>query len=435
MCGIYGSMHDAKVQVVLEKMKARGPDQRGVIRYAGFSMGFNRLAIVDIDICAAMQPHVSKKGRVVVMNGEIYNYHSLDPHATSEVALLGAMLDAKADPRQFIDGDYAIASFEPSERRLTLYRDRFGVCPLYYQLKPHLAISSERRYLDNPREVMPYERVVLSYAKGSAVGKLISRDRWQHYGVTIDRLLVSDGALTTFSSLFENSVASRAKHSDVGFSVTCSGGLDSTAVIYALRQMGLRPQQMLCVNMGTDLTEDGKYAIEVAGHTGFPLKMIYLPEKLSSETAASIRLHMDEAYLSPLAWRVAVRNWFVAREATTKVVLTGEGADELHSGYPPHTERIAVPWRLAQKQMQAVRSLPRCSLELSNKIGLAHSVEFRAPFLKSTLSYWMLATQTGPRKEMLRRYLQRQEASPALINRNKWGTNEQLLDSSVPVTA
>jgi len=408
-------------------MRYRGPDASHIVSAGDLCVGFARLAIVDTDAAEAQQPHRTAKGRIVVMNGEIYNYHSLDPAAKSEVELLGRMLDDGLDPRHFIDGDYAIASFDPSNRLLTLYRDRFGACPLYYQVKPFVAVSSERRWLNSAIELMPHQKVVIRVTGRFARGKVVQRNRWPHYGLTV--FDSPPPSVPYFKSLLRRAVLSRAMHSDTGFSVTCSGGLDSSAVIFAMRDLGIAPKLMLCVSFGD--TEDSRHALQVASSTGFPLKVIYVDEALLARDRDKIMEHSDCRSLQPLQWRVAVRNWYVAQNSPTRVVLSGEGSDELFSGYPPHPERLKIPYRIAAKQLGALNSLPKCSLDLSNKIGLAHSVEFRAPFLHSLLSYSLLATQTGAHKHLLRSILSNFGAPADLVHRGKWGSNEQLLDASM----
>lgn len=431
MCGIFAAAHNPKtsgvhVGKVLMLMRYRGPDEQRVLNAGDFATGFARLAIVDTLVPAASQPYRSEKGKIIAFNGEVYNYRDLWPQAPSEVALIAAMLDEGMDPRHFIDGDYAILSHDPSLHEVTLYRDRFGICPLYYQLKPYFAVSSEARYLARPIEVRPHQKVVVTYSV-EGVGYLRSRHTIPHYGVTLTHF-----APNAFRSMFLEAVRSRAQHSDSGFSVTCSGGLDSSAVVLALRALGLRPSAMLCVSYGED-TEDLRVARELAAFCKWPLTEIVMREERIKQEQEQIQTFMDTKNYTGLGWRVAVRDWFVAKNSPTRVVLTGEGADELFEGYPPHPERLKIPYRIAQKQLGALRSLPYCSLQFSNKIGLAHSKEFRAPFLQSALSYMLLASQTGAKKKMLRDLLSYFGAPVSLVERGKWGLNEQRLDASVPV--
>lgn len=428
MCGIYASTDPTNFGTILDAMKHRGPDSQHTISHAGFLIGFNRLAIVDTHSPEAEQPYCSSRGSITVFNGEIYNYKRLDPSIGSEVALIANMIDEGLDVRQFFDGDYAILHFNPSTRLITLYRDRFGVCPLYYQLYPYVAVSSEARRLQHPREVLPHQRVVIGIWKSppAADGYMVEHDVIKHYGLNHSFL-----SLDTMRQLFLSAVVSRAVHTDSGFSTTCSGGLDSSVVLYALKALGLSPAALLCVSYGE--TEDLFYARQVAKDLGTVLTEIQIDETVLAQHRPYILEHMDmpKKKITGMNWRVAVRDWFVAMHSPTKVVLTGEGSDELFEGYPPHPDRLKIPYRIAHKQLGALQSLPHCSLYLSNKIGLAHSREFRAPFLQSTLSYVLLASNTGRGKGMLRQLLASFGAPEGLVNRGKWGTNEVRLDGSL----
>lgn len=427
MCGIFASEIQTEVSATLPLMKHRGPDEQVTLSMGGFTVGFARLAIVDVEHPEAEQPAVSTKGRIVAFNGEIYNYLSLDMQARSEIDVLARMLDDGLDPRQFIDGEYAILYYCPSQRRVALYRDRFGICPLYYQTHPHVAVSSERRRLKNPVEVP---------AHGCVVIDLDSRERVfeyaiPHYGVVVERMHPNT-ELALFSSLFEHAVQTRAEHSDVGFSTVISGGLDSSAIAYVLDMLDLRPQLALCVTLSED-SGDAQHARMVAEQCAIDLKTVVVSRDELFEDAPYIIEHLDMSSLdavTALKWRASVRNWFAAKHCPTRVLLCGEGSDELFEGYPPHTAQQPM-YRVAKRQLTAVRSLPAINLDRTNKLGLAHSIEYRAPFLASTLSYWLLSQQPRPPKQLLREYLSAHCVAPdSLLNRPKWGQDEVALDAT-----
>lgn len=245
MCGIFAVQEPSRDSPVcrkgLEEMRYRGPDDQKVLRSGGFSVGLARLAIVDTLQPLAAQPLCTGKGHIVAFNGEIYNYQNLLPGAHSEIEVLGKMLDERLDPRYFLDGDYAILDYCPSTQRVTLYRDRFGMCPLYFQVKPEVTVSSERRKL-NPRhakEVPAHGKVVIDLKT-----RAFSVSSIPHYGITC-----SSGAqeMMVLRSLLLDAVLSRATHSDTGFSTTLSGGLDSFAIVLACTALGLTPDCALMV--------------------------------------------------------------------------------------------------------------------------------------------------------------------------------------------
>jgi asparagine synthase (glutamine-hydrolysing) len=408
-------------------MRYRGPDQQLIKHEAGFSVGLARLAIIDTNCPEAEQPHRTAKGRIVAFNGEIYNYKNLSPAARSEVELLGAMLDERLDPRQFVDGDYAIIYFSPSQKLITLYRDRFGMCPLYFQVHPFVAVSSERRRLKGKvREVPAHGKVVIDLTKRAVT----EENSIPHYGIICASSATDE--IDTAETLLLDAVASRATHSDMGFSATLSGGLDSSAIILACSALGLKPSKAITV-VAPQNSDDLRYAELVAREADVDLEVIKVTQEMMDHAVPEILKHLDHpGHLpTPLKWRASVRNWFAAAASPTRVLLCGEGADEVIEGYPPHTLRhAATPYRIAARQLVALRSLPVINLDRTNKLGLAHSIEYRAPFLASTLSYWLMSATRDPGKGLLRNVLGRLGAPRELLTRPKWGSDEKYFDES-----
>lgn len=451
MCGIYaeemtGGGLPPEVDYSSERLEAmahRGPDEAGVVIRGGFALGFRRLKIVDTEEPAAHQPYVTPQGNVIAVNGEIYNYRSLHFGCRSEIEMLGGMIDEGLDPRQFCDGDYGIVHWNPSQQVLTLYRDRFGVIPLYFQTHPFLAVSSERRRLERPIEVPAFGRVVISHK--ARYTEHVVQNRFMHYGITCEGLdsNIEDAGITR--RLFLDAVLSRAAHADHGFSCTLSGGLDSSAVVLACKALGLQPKALLCVVPKDFESHDLIHARMVADACGWPLTEIRVGMEDMVEAAPSITEHLDlyrygeskewkelARNLPLLKWRASVRNWFAALHSPTRVILCGEGADEVIEGYPPHTtNHPGVPYRVAQHQLTSIRSLPHINLDRTNKLGLAHSKEYRAPFLASTLSYWLMSLNKRAGKQVMRAVLSTLDAPPRLLNREKWGNDETFFDHSL----
>lgn len=415
MCGIFASAEPLLVADMLDQMTYRGPDAQKQLRSNGLAIGFARLAIVNTQHPAAEQPAVTDKGRLLCFNGELYNYKKLDEHADSEVQLLGQMLDAGVDPRQMLDGDYAILYWNPSQRQVTMYRDRFGVCQLYYQLKPFFAVSSERRRLANPIEVPAFGRVRIDLNKNT-----VRVDTLQHYGVTCSENL-SDNA---FVSAFLEAVHSRVTHSDVGFSQIVSGGLDSTAIAFACRELGLMPTLSLLA-VPEENQDDARYAAIACKELGVPFRFINVTRGMRMIARSEIIEHLDGAHMSPLRWRMAIRTWYTAMFCESRVLLSGEGSDEVMEGYPPHVTANEPDWKKARHQMTALRSLAHLNLDISHKLGLAHGVEIRAPFLSSSFSYLGLSLRREYGKQRIRRMLKRFGCPPELLHRNKWSDSDR----------
>lgn len=413
MCGIFAAPTLYQVQQGLSAMSYRGPDDSNTHAEGGFVVGLNRLRIIDSDAPEAAQPYRSAKGRVVAFNGEIYNYKYLDPQAKSEVALLAAMLDARLDLRQYLDGEYAVLSYEPSLKRLTLYRDRFGFCPLYYQLQPFIAVSSEWRRLQQPIEVPAHGKVVIDMST-----HLVHSNQFSHYGATGER-----HSLTMLRKALFDAVLSRAQHSDSGFSVSFSGGIDSALVVYALAALGLRPAALLTTYFSAQ-SEDLHFARIIAKELGWPLTELLVGYENVEERMA-IRAHFDTGNApTALRWRGGLRTWAVAKSSPTRVVLCGDGADELLGGYPIHFAGGLAPYLTTQRCLTSIRSMPAINLDRTNKLGMAHSKEFRSPFLASTLSYLLLSAERVEGKQVLRSLLRELGAPEVLCTRGKYSADE-----------
>lgn len=397
MCGIFATQRDRSYALpMLESLRHRGPDALDLVSAAGFSVGAVRLAIVDTRNPDANQPHLTRRGNIVAFNGEIYNYRKLWRSAPSEVTLIGEMIDDGLDPRQFFDGDYAILHFNPSIGRVTLFRDRFGICPLYYSMRPVVEVSSEARRLPRPREVPAHGRVVIDLKKR----RVIKRDIMPLYGATS-----SDVSFRGLCDEIMESVRTRAMHTDSSFSLALSGGLDSTVIALALRNLGLRPEMCMTTYFMSD-SEDLECAHSVASLLHFSITTI--PIRSNDVPKDRILEHLDchdPKKNTSLRWQGALRSWFVAEESPTRVILCGDGVDELIGGYAAHWKVSGRDYQVNSKRISTLRSMQHFNLDRTNKMGMAHSKEFRAPFLSSSLSQMLLTSRYEHPKMLLRRVI------------------------------
>lgn len=410
MCGIFAieitnssKTHIARAYVwgMLQAMRYRGPDKQAVLKAGPLMMGFARLSIIDHDNPAAEQPYFDGNQRVTVFNGEIYNYKQLDQYAKSEVALLSDMIDAGVDLRQYLDGEYAIVSINRSSQKATLYRDRFGICPLYYQTRPFFAVSSEARRLSRAREVPAHGRVEIDLAR-----RRVRVDAIRYYGATSDNAL-RPAALADY---VVEAVHSRIAHSDVPVALALSGGLDSSVIAAALPGLTCKDGSGVSA-VAVGFSEDSldlRSALSVARAFKIPLKTIRITaDSIDPAEQRDIITHLDckPEQATSLRYQHALRSWFVAKHASARVLLCGDGPDELIGGYPPHTriaEEDKPEWRITQKRLSTLRSMQHFNNDRTNKMGMAHSKEYRSPLLASTISQVLLAERYQERKAVMR---------------------------------
>ena len=387
MCGIAGLVGPEPCAALLETVERmlaalahRGPDDAGTFAFtppepgvaASAVLGNRRLAIIDLT-AGGHQPMVSPDGRhAIVLNGEIYNYlelrreleglgHRFRSRSDTEVLLAAvAQWGASCLPR--LVGMFAFAVLDMQTRRLILARDGFGMKPLYYTARPgHLAFSSEiPPLLDtaglprraNPRRVYEYlDRGATDHGDETLFAGVHALPAAHYADVSLqepgdvrpvrywtpdlerEAELSFSAAVERLRELFLESVALHMR-SDVPIGTLLSGGIDSSAIVMAMRHLG---------GHGLDLHTfsyiGGQGAISeepwidlvnrAAGATGHK---VYLEPHDWSADAGRLMQAQHEPFGS-LAVYAQHRVFRRAAEAGVKVVLDGQGADELLAGY------------------------------------------------------------------------------------------------------
>jgi asparagine synthase (glutamine-hydrolysing) len=361
----------------------RGPDDENFFADHDLALGFRRLAVIDTSP-AGRQPIPSADGRfVLVFDGEIYNYVELAQRLTAHGVRLRTRSAAEVlvemfawlgrDVVRHLRGMYAFAIWDRRSRELFCARDPFGIKPFFYALTaggqrsqsgihgPQLRFASERKALADSGEVTTIDpdalRRYLSFQYVPAPATLVPPARALPPGhVLIARPggrvdVVRYGrpelrpARSPSSSSPEKILAalrdSVAVHlrSDVPVGAFLSGGVDS-ATLCALAAETL--PDLLTFTVGFELEGYNEIDEAMATATALGVKSIpYVigPEEFLAELPRII-WHLDD----PMADAAAVPLWFAAREARkhVKVVLSGEGADELFGGYNIYHQRGVV---------------------------------------------------------------------------------------------
>jgi len=402
MCGIAGIVSPGRPAAALTAplgrmcaaLRHRGPDGTGTYVADGIALGHARLAIIDLSQ-TGHQPMTNEDGSLhLVVNGEIYNYrrlradlqargHAFHSQSDSEV-VLHLYEEYGDDCLRHLEGMFALALWDSPRRKLLLARDRFGIKPLYVaQQEEALYFASELlalarggaaaemdpealyaymalSYIPAPlsafrgvRKLLPAERAV--WAKG----QLRPHTYWAPQAVPVP----SDQGHAA-EALAQQLDASVRTHlvSDVPVAALLSGGVDSSTVVaMAQRHTTL---ETFCVSFPGSGLDEGPLARSVASHLGTKHHEVALhldPVALLSQAVAC----MDE----PFADSSALPTFAVCRAAreVAKVVLSGDGGDEVFGGYTgryrvaalqatlPRPGRIAAmlrripPWRSGQR--------------------------------------------------------------------------------------
>lgn len=369
MCGIAGIVRaDPRVPVEEESLlrmaraiRHRGPDGFGICLDPGAGLVSTRLSIVDLE--GGWQPLVAPgDGSVLVFNGEIYNH----PELRAWLQSAGTTFETKSDTEVLLallahegtagldrlNGQFAFAWWEPAARRLTLARDRFGVRPLHYSLSGagDLTFGSEAKALFAAGEVAPSLDLLgidqsfllwapqaprTSFAGVAAVepgglvvweeGEIVERRRWW----SVDESTGAGGS--DLDELLRDSVHLRLR-ADVPVGAYLSGGLDSS-LISALAQTEKRGELKTFSVAFQDEAYDERPEQELVA------REIGTDHHIVEATAAKIAAVFPDVIAhaeAPLV-RTAPAPLFLLSEAVQergmKVVITGEGADELFWGY------------------------------------------------------------------------------------------------------
>jgi asparagine synthase (glutamine-hydrolysing) len=358
--------------VAIERMNAsvahRGPDDEGSWLGENFAFGMRRLSIIDLP--GGRQPMWDERSGIgIVYNGEVYNYRALRgalekigiqfrTTSDSEVVLKSLAVKGPAAVHEW-NGMFAVASWNSKESKLLLIRDRMGVKPLYYywngsillfasEIKALLASGLFKPQL-NPQAIWDY--LTFRYVPGpqsiwhnvwklppahmlewSPGAKPAVSQYWQTDVVSAEKGLFLDRGIRDFESLFLDAVELRMLASDVPVGVFLSGGLDSSAVAAAAVELGHKNFNTFSVGFadGGEFSEL-VYARRVAEHLRSEHHEVIVDQSSFLEILPEAIRSADEP-LADLTMAPLLALSRLARDRV-KVVLSGEGGDEILAGY------------------------------------------------------------------------------------------------------
>jgi asparagine synthase (glutamine-hydrolysing) len=360
------------------RMGHRGPDDEGVFADGPVALAVRRLAVIDLS-AAGHQPMRSSDGRFwMVYNGEIYNAAELTQRLLSRGVQLRGRSDGEVlletfalegrDALRRLRGMYAFAIWDARNQELFCARDPFGIKPLYYTLAEggkQLRFASERKALLGPGEVSVIDpdalRRYLSFQYVPAPATMTPPARSLPPGHFLVARL--GGPVDVFRywrpmlrpskspspdtperilAALRDSVTAHLR-SDVPLGAFLSGGVDSAAICALAAES--KPG-MLTFTAG--FARSGYSEIEEAQETAAALGLKSVPYVITPAEFAARLPQIIWQLDDPMADAAAIPLWFVAREARrhVKVVLSGEGADELFGGYgvyyQPGVVRVAT---------------------------------------------------------------------------------------------
>ena len=388
LCGFTGEVidRDAVIKNMTDVITHRGPDSCGTYLDPNIAMGFRRLSIIDLN--QGDQPIYNEdKTLVVTFNGEIYNYqqlreilvakgHTFTTNTDTEVLVHG-FEEWHEDLLNKLRGMFAFAIWNKTDKSLFLARDFFGIKPLHYAqvgnsfvygseiksilefpgFEKKLNLNALNNYISFEYPVPPetfFQNVFclmpahyLWYRNGEVEIRRYWEPKFQP-----DETLTEEDAVDEIDQVFENSVAAH-RISDVEVGCFLSSGVDSSYVASYFKG-----QKAFTVGFG----EDEKYnEISYAKDLSSKIGMEHYYKTITPEeywgNIRKVMYHMDQ----PLADASCIALYFVSKIASehVKVVLSGEGADELFGGYNIYHEPddMAAYWRLPLGLRKALAAL------------------------------------------------------------------------------
>lgn len=378
-CGFTGQVdrREEVIKAMAERISHRGPDSDGYFidgHDEGVAMGFRRLSIIDIE--GGGQPIYNEDKTLVLMfNGEIYNYaqlreqlvelgHSFGTETDSEVIVHGfEQWGEEMMPR--LRGMFAFAIWNTAEQTLFIARDYFGIKPLHYTCLPDgrfIYASEIKCMMAHPDFVVEFNQNALNnYLSFQYVpppetffkrvfclrpahymwvrGKSVSEHRYWQPDFEPDENMTLDQAVDEIGSVFEDSVNAH-RIADVEVGCFLSGGVDSS---YVASYFAGQKAFTVGFDYGSHYNES-EYAATLAERVGIQHFTHIITDREYWDALPDVQYHLDQ----PLADPSCVALYFVSKIAAehVKVVLSGEGADELFGGYRIYHE----PYSLAAYQ-------------------------------------------------------------------------------------
>ncbi len=378
MCGLCGQLRfdnqvvsDDRLKKMMKRMVHRGPDSSGfwIDGYIGF--GHQRLAIIDLSN-HAYQPMIDKNlGLVLVFNGTIYNYQALYKylikqgyqffsHSDTEV-IIKAYHHWGEDCVMHLDGMFAFCVWDKVQNQLFVARDRMGIKPFYFnltdkafsfasnvqalvtqevdksinsvalqqQLSLHGVVPAPNTIINGVNKIKPATTLTISIK-----GKVVEKTYWHPKSIRLKETLTDEQFIQRTHELLRDSVLKRMNATDVPIGVLLSGGLDSSLLVALTREIGYNNVRTFSIGFEDINGENGsefEYSDQIVARFKTQHK-----KYMVSNSQVLTRLGEAVANMSePMVAQDAVAFYLLSEQVSKhiKVVLSGQGADEVFAGY------------------------------------------------------------------------------------------------------
>jgi len=445
MCGIAGELRfnsatepKADWDKISSLMARRGPDDEGIWSdEERCTLVFRRLAIIDLSL-NGHQPMTACNGRfVLVFNGEVYNFKDLRRRleslgvqfrSTSDTeVVLYALIEWGIAALDSFNGMFALGFYDKREKRLLLARDHAGIKPLYYLIRPkgvvfssqynqllahplsrNLGISQEALGLYLRLAYIPAPYALLQDSHMLEPGSWVQVTETGHVQkgnfFSLPRCetpyLKGDEAIEAVDGVITEAVR-RQLISDVPVGAFLSGGIDSPLVVAKMKLASSGAIRAFTIGTGEEATDESTDAMRYARELGVE----HTVEHVKPDTALDLIDNVIDACGEPFGDYSMFPTMMVSHLASRdyKVMLSGDGGDELFWGYPRFGSLIQMAkhsrrpfwWRRIRGGIQRVLGrqyespyLPGCSLGESHRTKLTHLPEFLLRRIFPALPSW-----------------------------------------------
>jgi asparagine synthase (glutamine-hydrolysing) len=373
MCGINGILHLQSQKKVDERLltkmrdslEHRGPDDKGLFIENNIGLGHRRLSILDVS-SAGHQPFLSDDGRyVMTYNGEIYNFKDFYPDLKNNGFDIRTSSDTEVLLKLFelygtkmlnrLNGMFAFVIYDKKERKLIAVRDRMGVKPLYYSFyNETFYFASEQKALftagvplkmakdgmeeyifnrfvagentlyENVKKVIPGHIFTIHES-----GKTTS-EKWWDLKTEIQNQPKIKNPVDWFRETFDDSIKLRMV-SDVPVGVLLSGGLDSSSILASLNEQKFRDIQTFNIGFKEKEHNESHLAKMMSDKFGYGFHTMQLEDNALFEKLVNSTYFQDEPITHLSEPHILALSQMA--KPSVKVLLSGEGADELMGGY------------------------------------------------------------------------------------------------------
>jgi asparagine synthase (glutamine-hydrolysing) len=455
MCGIVG-VFDLKSDVnelrtdILEmskRVRHRGPDWSGIFDSDHAILAHERLSIVDPQ--SGKQPLYSKDGNLILaVNGEIYNHQIIRNQfegtyeflTQSDCEVILALYNKKGtDFLEDLNGIFAFALYDKKMDRYLIARDHMGIIPLYmgWDAYGQFYVASELKALEGKcKKIEEFKPGYYLDSKEGEPKPWYKRDWMQYEAVENNHTSIED-----LRRAFEDAVHHQLM-SDVPYGVLLSGGLDSSVVSavakkYAARRIESRDLQdawwpnLHSFAVGLEGSPDLAAARKVADHIGTVHHEINFTVQEGLDAIRDVIYHLETYDVTTI--RASTPMYLMARVIKSmgiKMVLSGEGADEIFGGYL-YFHKAPSPQAFHEETIRKLNKLHMYDCLRANKSLAAWGVEGRVPFLDK--EFLDIAMRLNPKDKMItpdrmEKWVLRKAFEEYLPDSVAWRQKEQFSD-------